>query len=69
MDVGEGVVVHGLFHVDGVQETDAVAELLQHFPALDEDTALWIGDYKGGRIGLGSTLHQVGLQPEACFLM
>ena len=69
MDVGEGVVVHGFFHVDGVQETDAVAELLQHFSALDEDTALRIGDYKGCRVGLGSTLHQVGFQPEACFLM
>ena len=69
MDVGEGVVVHGFFHVDGVQETDAVAELLQHCSALDEDAALWIGDYEGGRIGLGSTLHQVGFQPEACFLM
>ena len=46
--------------VDGVQETDAVAELLQHFSALDEDTALRIGDYKGCRVGLGSTLHQVG---------
>ena len=69
MDVGEGVVVHGFIHVDGVQEPDAVAELLQHFPALDEDAALWIGDYERGRIGLGSTLHQVGFQPEACFLM
>lgn len=39
MDVGEGVIVHTLGKIDGVEYLDAVVVLLQQFAALDHDTA------------------------------
>ena len=41
VDIGEGVVVHGLFEVDGVEKFDTVILLLQQLPAFDQDAALW----------------------------
>ena len=38
-DIGERVVVHGLFEVDGVEEFDSILLLLQQFTAFYENAA------------------------------
>ena len=38
--VGEGIVVHGLFEVDGIEDIDAVAFFKQQLSALHDDAAL-----------------------------
>ena len=38
MDIGEGVIVHGLFEVDGVQDFQLVTVFQKCVPALDHDT-------------------------------
>ena len=40
MDVRKRVIVVGLLEVYGVHDLDAVALAPQHFPALNDDTAL-----------------------------
>ena len=60
MNIGEGVIVHGLLEVDGVEDLDVIAALQQSVSALDDDAALGIGDNIAG-----VHLEQVGLQPEA----
>ena len=40
VDISEGVVVHALFEIDGVQDPDLVAVLLQGVAALQDDGAL-----------------------------
>ena len=38
VDIGEGVIVHGLFEVDGVQDFQLVTVFQKCVPALDHDT-------------------------------
>ena len=45
MDVGEGIVVHGLFEIDGVEHLDAVAVSLEQLSAFDEHLPLRVGDH------------------------
>ena len=66
MDIGKGVIVHGLFEVDGVQNFQPVAVMQQHLSAFGNDAALGIGDNKANGVLLGRTLHQIGLQPKPC---
>ena len=47
VDIGEGVVVHRLFEVYGVQNPDLVAVFQECVPALDHDTTFRIGDHIG----------------------
>lgn len=51
VDIGEGVVVHGLLEVDGVQNFDAVALVPQQLPDLADEAAFWIGDDETDRVG------------------
>ena len=44
MDVGEGVIVHTLGKVDGIEYLDAVIVPLQQPAALDHDAALRVSD-------------------------
>ena len=44
VDVGEGVIVHTLGKVDGIEYLDAVIVPLQQPAALDHDAALRVGD-------------------------
>ena len=65
MDIGKGVVVHGLLEVDGVKDADSVALLLQQRSALHGDAALGVCDHEGAGVSLRCALHEVGLKPEA----
>ena len=47
VDIGEGVIVHRLFEVDGVQDLDLVAVFQKCVPTLDHDTTFWVSDYIG----------------------
>ena len=47
VDIGEGVVVHGLFEVDGVQDFQLVAVFQKCVPALDHDTTFRVSDHIG----------------------
>ena len=67
MDVGEGVIVHTLGKIDGVEYLDAVVVLLQQFAALDHDTAFWVGDDERNRIVFRLALHEVWLDKKARF--
>lgn len=42
--VGEGVIVHGLTEIDGIQRLDRITVFLKHLAAFDEDRTLRIGD-------------------------
>lgn len=62
MDVGEGIVVHGLFEVDGVEGLDRIAAPGKHPAALDEQGAFGIGDDVGT-----VHLHEIRLHIESRF--
>ena len=62
VDIGEGVVVHRLFEVDGVQDFQLVTVLQEGVPALDHDTAFRIG-YDIGTMAL----QEVRFQPKSRF--
>ena len=47
VDIGKGVIVHGLFEVDGVQNPDLVAVFQKCVPALDHDTTFRVSDHIG----------------------
>ena len=65
VEIGKGVVVHGLFEVDGVEDADFIPFPQKKPAALHHDAALWVCDNKTDGIGLGCTLHEVGLQPKS----
>ena len=44
VDIGEGIVVHTLGKVNGIQDFQLVAVLQEGVPTLDHDTAFRIGD-------------------------
>ena len=67
VDVGEGVIVHTLGKIDGIEYLDAVVVLLQQSAALDHDTAFWIGDDERNRIVFRLALHEIGLDEKARF--
>lgn len=62
MDIGEGVIVHRLLKVDGVENLDGVAMLQKGVAALNHDAAFGVSDHIG-------TVHleKVWLQPKASF--
>ena len=62
VDISEGVVVHTLGKVNGVQDFQLVTVLQKCVPALDHDTTFRIGDDIGA-----VALKQIRLQPKACF--
>ena len=47
VDIGEGVIVHGLFEVDGVQDFQLVTVFQKCVPALDHDTTFRVSDHIG----------------------
>ena len=47
VDIGEGVVVHRLFEVDGVQDFQLVTVFQKCVPALDHDTTFRVSDHIG----------------------
>ena len=47
VDISEGIIVHGLFEIDGVQDFKLVAIFQKCVPALDYDTTFWVGDHIG----------------------
>jgi len=47
VDIGEGVVVHRLFEVDGVQNPDLVAVFQKCVPTLDHDTTFRVSNHIG----------------------
>ena len=65
VDIGEGVVVHGFFEVDRVEDADFVALPQQEITALHGDAALWVRNDKRAGKGLRSALHEVWFEPEA----
>ncbi|MPM90932.1 hypothetical protein SDC9_138055 [bioreactor metagenome] len=66
VNIREGIVTHGLFEVDGVEDFNAVAPAPQELSAFHNDAALWVRDNKAGRVVLGITLHQIGLYEKPC---
>lgn len=40
VDIGEGIVVHALLEIDGIQDSDLIPVLLQSMAALQDDSAL-----------------------------
>jgi len=60
VDIGEGVIVHGLFEVDGVQDFQLVTVFQKCVPALDHDTTFRIGDDIGA-----VHLQEVRLEPKS----
>ena len=65
VDISEGVLVHGLLEVDGIEDFKLVLESQEHLTALGNDAALGISNDKTDRVFLGSALHEIGCQPEA----
>ena len=59
MNIGEGVIVHGLFEVDRVQDLDAVAHAPHEVSALHHHAALRVGDDVGA-----VALHEVWFQKK-----
>ena len=47
VNIGKGVVVHGLFEVDGVQNPDLVAVLQHCVATFKHDSSFGIGDHIG----------------------
>ena len=69
VDVSEGIVVHGFFEVDGIEDFQLVLKPKEHFAAFGNDAAFGVGHDEADRVFLGSALHEVGFQPEAGFLL
>ena len=69
VDVSEGIVVHGFFEVDGIEDFQLILKPKEHFAALGNDAAFGVGHDEADRVFLGSALHEVGFQPEAGFLL
>ena len=47
VDIGEGVIVHGLFEVDGVQDFQLVTVFQKCVPTLDHDTTFRVSNHIG----------------------
>ena len=51
VDVGERIIVHGLFEVQGIENLDLIPVLLQRMAAGNHDVPFGIGDNEAGGIG------------------
>ena len=60
VEVGKGVITHGLLKVDGVEDLDPIPFSLQELSAFDEDAALGVGDHIAGM-----ALHKIRLDEKA----
>ncbi len=68
MDVDKGVVLHGLGKVNGIQDFNAVARLLEHPAGFQNQSAFRICHHKRSRIVRGrKALHQVGFHEKSRF--
>ena len=67
VNVSEGIVMHTLLEVDGIQDLQSVSEVEQHLTAFGYDTALGIRHDKTDRILFRCALHQVRFEPEPGF--
>ena len=47
VNIGKGVIVHGLFEVYGVQDLQLVTVFQKCVPTLDHDTTFRVGDHIG----------------------
>ena len=47
VNIGKGVIVHGLFEVYGVQDLQLVTVFQKYVPALDHDTTFRVSDHIG----------------------
>ena len=60
VEVGKGVIMHGLLKVNGVEDFDPIPFSLQEPSAFDEDAALGVGDHIAGM-----ALHKIRLDEKA----